>query len=152
MRRNSGRIAGRNLYQMLNELPNSSRNDTLYLVVHSMGFAYAQGMIDQLRGKINFGGYYILAPENAEAGMVNQKEWKQVWQYGSNLHSESQDAPCLQDGVAPQSAVKGLTENQRIYFPRELYKHKGYFDSHFVGYYDWVLRIPEGKKGHIRQR
>jgi hypothetical protein len=152
MRKNSGRIAGRNLYQMLNELPNSSRNDTLYLVVHSMGFAYAQGMIDQLRGKINFGGYYILAPENAEAGLVNRKEWKQVWQYGSNLHSEKQDEPCLQDGVAPQSSVNGLTEQQRIYFPKALYKHKGYFDSHFVGYYDWVLRIPKGKKGYIRQR
>lgn len=152
IRSNSGRIAGRNLYQMLNELPNSSRNDTLYLVVHSMGFAYAQGMIDQLRGKINFGGYYILAPENASAGTVNLNEWKQVWQYGSNLNSVGQDAPCLQDGVAPQACVKGLTEKQRIYFPRSLYKHKGYFDSHFIGYYDWVLHIPKHQKGHIRQR
>ena len=152
IRANSGRIAGRNLYQMLNELPNSSKNDTLYLVVHSMGFAYAQGMIEELRGKINFGGYYILAPENAAAGTVNMKEWRQVWQYGSNLNSVNQDAPCLQDGVAPQASVSGLTENQRIYFPYSLYKHKGYFDSHFIGYYDWVLRIPHGKKGHIRQR
>ncbi len=152
IRFNSGRIAGRNLYQMLNELPNSSKNDTLYLVVHSMGFAYAQGMIEQLRGKINFGGYYILAPENAATGTVNLKEWKQVWQYGSNLNSVNQDAPCLQDGVAPQASVKGLSEDQRIYIPRALYKHKGYFDSHFVGWYNWVLAIPSGKKGHIRQR
>ena len=137
---------------MLNELPNSSKNDTLYLVVHSMGFAYAQGMIEQLRGKIHFGGYYILAPENASAGTVNRKEWRQVWQYGSNLNSVNQDAPCLQDGVAPQASVAGLTEAQRIYFPYSLYKHKGYFDSHFIGYYDWVLGIPPGKKGHIRQR
>ncbi len=152
IRANSGRIAGRNLYQMLNELPNSSKNDTLYLVVHSMGFAYAQGMIEQLRGKINFGGYYILAPENAAAGTVNRKEWRQVWQYGSNLNTVNQDAPCLQDGVAPQASVTGLTEAQRIYFPYSLYKHKGYFDSHFIGYYDWVLRIQKGKKGYIQQR
>lgn len=151
-RLNSGRIAGRNLYQMLNELPNSSLNDTLYLVAHSMGFAYAQGMIEQLRGKINFGGYYILAPENATAGTVNLKEWKQVWQYGSNLNAANQDAPCLQDGVAPQASVKGLSKEQRIYFPKALYKHKGYFDSHFIGYYDWVLQIQKGKKGYIRQR
>jgi hypothetical protein len=151
-RLNSGTIAGRNLYQMLNELPNSSKNDTLYLVVHSMGFAYAQGMMQELRGKINFGGYYILAPENASAGTVNLKEWKQVWQYGSNLNATNQDAPCLQDGVAPQASAKGLSEDQRIYFPKALYKHKGYFDSHFVGYYDWVLRIQKGKKGYIRQR
>nr|WP_294860681.1 hypothetical protein [uncultured Fluviicola sp.] len=151
-RLNNGRIAGRNLYQMLNELPNSSRNDTLYLVAHSMGFAYAQGIVEQLRGKIIFGGYYILAAENAAAGTVNRKEWKQVWQYGSNLNAIGQDAPCLQDGVAPQASVKGLSEEQRIYFPKSLYKHKGYFDSHFIGYYDWVLRIQKGKKGYIRQR
>lgn len=152
IRMNSGRIAGRNLYQMLNELPNSSKNDTLYLVVHSMGFAYAQGMIEQLRGKINFGSYYILAPENAAAGNVNLNEWNQVWQYGSNLNTPHQDAPCLQDGVAPQTSVKGLTEEQRIYIPKTLFKRKGYFESHFVGWYTWVLDIPVGKKGHIKQR
>lgn len=149
---NNGTIAGKNLYQMLNELPNSSKNDTLYLVVHSMGFAYAQGMIQQLRGKINFGGYYILAPENPSAGTVNLKEWKQVWQYGSNLNAKNQDAPCLQDGVAPQAAVKGLSEAQRIYIPKKLFRHKGYFESHFVGWYNWVLAIPPNQKGHIRQR
>lgn len=149
---NTGTIAGKNLYQMLNELPNSSKNDTLYLVVHSMGFAYAQGMIQQLRGKINFGGYYILAPENPSAGTVNLKEWKQVWQYGSNLNTANQDAPCLQDGVAPQAAVKGLSEAQRIYIPSKLFRHKGYFESHFVGWYNWVLAIPPNQKGHIRQR
>ncbi|MDF3028942.1 MAG: hypothetical protein K0S23_3249 [Fluviicola sp.] len=152
IRANSGRIAGRNLYQMLNELPNSSANDTLYIIAHSMGFAYAQGIIREMRGKINFGGYYILAAENPAAGNVNLKEWKQVWQYGSNLHTVHQDAPCLQDGVAPQASVKGLTEKQRIYIPRNLYKHKGYFDSHFIGYYNWILHIPSGKKGHIQQR
>jgi hypothetical protein len=151
-RYNSGRIAGRNLYQMLNELPNSSKNDTLYLVAHSMGFAYAQGMIQELRGKINFGGYYILAPENPTAGSVNLKEWKQVWQYGSNLNMANQDAPCLQDGVAPQAAVKGLSEAQRIYIPSHLFRHKGYFESHFIGWYTWVLAIPPNQKGHIRQR
>jgi hypothetical protein len=117
-----------------------------------MGFAYSQGIVNQLRGKIHFGGYYILAPENAEAGEVNRKEWKQVWQYGSNLNAKNQDAPCLQDGVAPQSAVKGLSENQRIYIPASLFKRKGYFDSHFIGLYSWILTIPCGEKGYIRQR
>lgn len=152
VRENSGRIAGRNLYQMLNELPNTSRNDTLYLVVHSMGFAYSQGIVNHLRGKINFGGYYILAPENAEAGQVNLAEWKQVWQYGSNLNPANPEAPCLQDGVAPQSAVRGLSEKQRIYIPASLFKRKGYFDSHFIGLYTWIFRIPCGEKGYIKQR
>lgn len=152
VRENSGRIAGRNLYQMLNELPNTSKNDTLYLVVHSMGFAYSQGIVNQLKGKINFGGYYVLAPENAEAGSINLKEWKQVWQYGSNLNAKDEDAPCLQDGVAPQTAVKGLSEQQRIYIPKSLFKRKGYFDSHFIGLYTWIFKIPQGEKGHIKQR
>ncbi|AEA44684.1 hypothetical protein [Fluviicola taffensis] len=152
IRENGGRIAGRNLVQMLNELPNTSKNDTLYIVAHSMGFAYAQGLINEVRGKINFGSYYILAPENASAGTVNLKEWNQVWQYGSNLYKSNQDAPCLQDGVAPQSSVKGLNEERRIYIPKKLFKNKGYFDSHFIGLYTWVLMIPTEKKGHIRQR
>lgn len=151
IRMNSGRIAGRNVYQLLNELPNTSSNDTLYLVVHSMGFAYAQGMIDFLRGKIQFGSYYILAPENASSGKVNASEWKQIWQYGSNLNAPYPDAPCLQDGVAPQVTVKGLPSGHRIMIPATENKHKGYFDSHFIGYYQWVLSIPESHPGYMKQ-
>ena len=86
-RRENGRIAGRNLFQLFNELPNKSFNDTIFIVAHSMGYAYSLGIIDELRGRINFGGFYILAPENASAGKVNLKEWKEVWQYGSNFNT-----------------------------------------------------------------
>lgn len=148
----NGQIAGRNLLQLFNELPNKSANDTLYLVAHSMGYAYSLGMIDELRGKINFGGFYIIAPENAAAGNVNLNEWKEVWQYGSNFNRGKHDAPCLLDGVAPQVKAGGLTEGHRIYIPDHLYKRKGFFDSHFVGYYTWILGIKEGESGYIRQR
>lgn len=149
LRENTGRIAGRNLFQLLNELPNTSKNDTLYIIAHSMGFAYAQGIINQLRGTIQFGGLYIIAPENAKSGKVNTSEWREIWQYGSNLGQKNQDAPCLQDGVAPQSAVQGLTLANRIFIPKENYTTKGFFDSHFIGYYKWILDIPPGKKGNI---
>lgn len=151
IRKNSGRIAGRNLYQLLNELPNTSKNDTLYIVAHSMGFAYAQGMVDHLRGKINFGGYYILAPENAVSGKVKVSEWKQVWQYGSNLNATKPDAPCLQDGVAPQTLAGGLNKNQQIFIPKSENRHKGYFDSHFVGYYNWIFKLKSKNNGYIKQ-
>jgi len=151
-RRSNGRIAGRNIYQMLNELPNQSKNDTLYIVAHSMGYAYALGIIDELRGKIKFGTLYIIAPENAACGAVNPLEWNEVWQYGSNFNPEHHDAPCLLDGVAPQVKVAGLKNDHRVYIPRQFYTRKGFFDSHFIGYYSWILEIPEGKKGAIMQR
>lgn len=151
-RRENGRVAGKNLLMMLNEFPNRAYNDTVYVVAHSMGYAYSLGILDVLRGKVNFGGFYIIAPENAESGQVNLREWKEVWQYGSKFNPNDRDAPCLQDGVAPQSAVGGLGEEHRIFIPKQYYKRKGYFDSHFIGYYTWIFDIPKGQKGAIEQK
>lgn len=148
----NGRIAGKNLLLLFNELPNKSANDTLYVVAHSMGFAYSLGIIEVLRGRINFGGFYIMAPENATSGKVKLKEWKEIWQYGSKFESKGGDAPCLLDGVAPQTIIKGLSEKHRAYIPKQFYKKKGFFDSHFVGYYTWVFDIKKGKIGSITQR
>ncbi len=152
LRRKKGRLAGKNLLEVLNEVPNRSANDTVYIVAHSMGFAYSLGMVEELRGKINFGGFYIIAPENAKSGKVRPEEWQEVWQYGSNFNASHFDAPCLQDGVAPQSKAGGLSDDQRIYIPRALYSRRGFFDSHFIGYYTWILQIPEGKRGYVKQR
>lgn len=152
LRRKKGRLAGRNLVQVLNDIPNRSSNDTIYIVAHSMGFAYALGIVDELKGKIKFGGFYIIAPENAKAGKIKQEDWQEVWQYGVNFNKYNFDAPCLQDGVAPQTKVSGLSDNKRVYFPKSLYQKKGFFDSHFIGHYTWILKIPEGKKGSIKQR
>lgn len=151
-RRKNGRIAGRNLFQMLNEIPNRSEDDTLYIVAHSMGYAYSLGIIDELRGKINFGGFYIIAPENAEAGKVNMKEWDEIWQYGSDFNENKFKSPCLLDGIAPQTRVGGLNVRNRVFIPDNFYKKKGFFDSHFVGYYTWIFNLPEDAKGFIKQR
>ena len=151
-RKKKGKIAGMNLLQELNPCPNMSENDTLFIVAHSMGFAYALGMIDVLRNKINFGGFYIIAPENAKTGYVKPKEWQQIWQYGSRFNLTNSDAPCLQDGVAAQSAAKGLSYKNRVFIPENLYDKKGFFDSHFIGYYDWILKLKEGEKGYMQQR
>ena len=151
-RRNRGHIAGKNLRAILNELPNVSENDTLYIVAHSMGYAYALGILDEMRGKIQLGNFYILAPENAASGKVNINEWKEVWQYGTKLYGKGKNAPCEQDGVAPQTKVGGLKEENRIYFPSKEHKKMGFFKSHFIGYYTWVLDIPKGERGAILQR
>ncbi|MBL4862261.1 MAG: hypothetical protein JKY09_04485 [Crocinitomicaceae bacterium] len=151
-RRRNGRIAGRNLAQIFNELPHKSSNDTLYIVAHSMGYAYSLGIVEQLRGKINFGGFYIIAPENASAGKVNREEWKEVWQYGSDFDANKISAPCLLDGIAPQTKAGGLTPKHRSFIPENLYQKKGFFNSHFIGYYTWLFDIPKNEIGYIPQR
>lgn len=151
-RRENGRIAGLNLLQQLNEIPNSSHNDTLFIVAHSMGYAYALGMIDELRGKINFGGFYILAPENAETGKINASEWQEIFQYGVNHEKFEKIAPCMLDGVAPQTRAKGLDPEKHIFIPENLFRRFGFFDAHFVGFYDWIFEIPAGEPGAIEQR
>ncbi len=152
LRKSKGRIAGKNLLQVINENPEFSKNDTVFIVAHSMGFAYSQGMIEVLRGKINFGGYYIIAAENGQSGIINKQEWQEVWQYGSNFNSKFPDAPCLQDGIAPQYKVSGLPDENQIFIPKRLYPYKGYFNSHFIGFYTWVLDIEKEKPGYISQR
>lgn len=152
LRFENGKIAGRNLNQIFNELPNKSKNDTLYIVSHSMGYAYALGIIEKLRGKINFGGLYIIAPENASVGSVDPKEWKEVWQYGSDFEANQFDAPCLLDGIAPQTKVGGLSPRQRAYIPEENYKKMGFFNSHFIGNYTWIFDLNKDEVGFINQR
>lgn len=151
-RRENGRIAGRNLLQLLNEIPSKSDNDTLYIVAHSMGYAYSLGIIDKVRGKIHFGGFYIIAAENAESGEVKEDEWKEIWQYGSDFEAHKETAPCLLDGIAPQTKAGGLSPRNRVYIPEKLYSRMGFFDSHFVGHYTWIFDIPKGSAGYIEQR
>ena len=151
LRRKNGRIAGRNLYQLLNEVPGNSGNDTLFIVAHSMGYAYSLGIVESLRNKCVLGEYYIFAPENAETGKIFQSEWNAVYQYGSIPKGARKQAPCLQDGVAPQTKVNGLSAQNRLTFPASYYKKMGFTGSHFIGFYDWVFEIPQGEKGAIVQ-
>ena len=116
-----------------------------------MGFAYSLGILNELRGKINFGGFYIIAPENAEAGKVTVSEWKDVIHYGCNLSWKNKAPACLQDGIAPQSNIQGLSSKEHVYFPMELQKRMGYLGSHFIGNFLWTLEISKDKPGHIRQ-
>ena len=149
VRRMNGKIAGYNLLQLLNNVPNASKNDTLYIVAHSMGYAYSLGISDVLSKNINFGGFYILAPENACSGKVKLNQWAEVRQYGAKLTGDNVDPMCLQDGIAPQSNAKGLLPNNIIHFPKELDAFRGFSGSHFVGNYTWIFDIPQGKKGAV---
>lgn len=151
LRYKRGKIAGRNLLQVLNEAPNYSANDTLYIVSHSMGHAYAMGMMSVLKGQLNFGDYYAIAPENPVGKTFESRLWRNVWQYGTSRSGKTKNYPCQQDGVAPQSLVKGLAASHRVIFPVSNAKNMGFTESHFIGYYTWIFDIPQGKKGFIRQ-
>lgn len=149
-RRNNGKIAGKNLLQLLNEVPNGSKNDTLYLVAHSMGYAYALGIIDALGTSCQYKAFYIIAPENAQAGRIRQNQWKEIYQYGCFAFGPLRQAACLQDGIAPQTGVKGLPSEFQLTFPASYERKMGFSASHFVGYYDWIFDIPPGQRGSVK--
>jgi hypothetical protein len=38
-----------------------------------------------------------------------------------------------------------------VTFPSGFGNQLGFFDSHFVGYYNWIFDIEAGKAGHVPQ-
>ncbi len=131
--------------------PNAKVIYNIDIVAHSMGFAYAQGMIEALKShnNITWGSYYIIAPENgcsAAYGKVDPSQWKeQLWQYGSNLGQGDPDPLWNQDGVAPQCPVTGLTDQSRAFIPATYGNGnpipKGYLESHSISNYGWIFSI-----------
>ena len=122
------------------------------IVCHSMGYAYALGMIEVLQGKLPFGSLYILAPENARGGGANWNQFEEVWQYGSD---ETKDPDNKQDGVAPQTPCLGIPnidpqKGGRVFIPEG--QPKGFLQSHSVGNYKWVFEKKEKEAGYVKSR
>lgn len=177
-RYNKGKKAGKDLWEKIKkqqdgltiQLDGESKiNTKIHIVAHSMGYAYALGMLDELRQHVNtqtvqptFGSFYIIAPENASEGKNNLADFEEVYQYGSKENSNdgtSADVYLKRDGVAPQEPIQGfekpnreLPQNQgRAYYPREedakgndTGKDKpdyprGKFDSHSIKHYGWIF-------------
>jgi hypothetical protein len=152
-RRNNGKARGIDYVNMLKtECVKGSDglvHDTVDIVCHSMGFAHALGIIDDIKEAIKtdlkglkLGRFYIIAPENACSGEVNVNEWQQVWQYGSDEET-LKDKPWLQDGVAPQCRVNGLLDNPqksgRAYIPTDGSVPQGFLNSHSIKNYGWIF-------------
>ncbi len=123
-----------------------------------MGYAYALGVVDILKGKVPLGRLYIIAPENAEAGDINLNDFEEVWQYGSNLGESNADPLHQQDGVAPQTAVKGLKDIEKLplgkrgraFIPKG--EPKGFLQSHSVGNYKWIFTRDKKDNGYVKPR
>lgn len=139
-------------------------NDTLDIVCHSMGYAYALGMIDVLKDKVSFGRFYIIAPENAGSGSTDWTMFTEVWQYGSDEQT-LKGTPKLQDGVAPQVPVQGIeklplakTQGGRAYIPTNGSVPQGFLKSHSIGNYKWIFKInppslnSPNKNGYVTPR
>ena len=132
--------------------------DTLDIVCHSMGYAYALGMIDYLKGKVPFGRFYIIAPENAESGGTDWTMFTEVWQYGSD-EKQLKDKPWLQDGVAPQVSVPDIDnkgknpKGGRAYIPINLDGvPQGFISSHSIENYKWIFTRQINQPGYVTPR
>lgn len=156
-RREKGRIAGNAfLIARCNSPACMETVDTVDIVCHSMGYSYALGFIDAIKGKVVFGKMYIIAPENACVGGTDWSMFEEVWQYGSNLDQPDPDPVWEQDGIAPQCQVKGLEtvppgKGGRAFFPKDWPK-KNFVDSHMLYSYFWMFEcIKEGENGYIHK-
>ncbi|MDO9000358.1 MAG: fibronectin type III domain-containing protein [Bacteroidota bacterium] len=138
LRKANGMVAAADLLTKINNGSYSFNklSDSLYIVCHSMGFAYAQGMIETLRqANVKVARYYIIAPENGCSGSVEVNSFEEVWQYGTD---EANHPLRKQDGVAPQCPVNGL-QNKRAYIPNE--SPQDFLNSHYISNYHWIFNI-----------
>ncbi len=155
-RERNGKAAAEDfIYQIGQNIVFDKQTDTLDIVAHSMGYAYAVGMIKALKqAGIKFGRFYILAPENACSGKATWADFKEVWQYGTN---EVLEKPYLQDGIAPQCKVDGITnlpqttKGGRVYIP-DNFTPKGFLESHTVKNYGWIFNKTTQEDGYVKPR
>jgi TANFOR domain-containing protein len=128
------------------KLLNGSKID---VVCHSMGFAYALGMIDGLQhGGYKIGWVYSVAPENPGAGKVPEKI-EGMWQYGS----QETDPFYSQDGIAPQVAIPGIVKisiGGRVPIPPSV--KQDFFNSHSIGNYKWIFNLKKEDLGYVKPR
>lgn len=166
MRKLHGRKAGLNLITQLTQIKNSGvKNQTsrkilwgenanlnLYdiksipidIVCHSMGFAYALGMVEVLQESgYNPERIYALAPENPGKGYI-PGYIEESQQYGSG----PDDPWYQQDRIAPQEPIPGIGNS--TYIPDGI--PKGPYDSHSVANYGWIFKLRKGSRGYIKPR
>lgn len=117
-----------------------------------LGYAYALGFLEALRGQVVFGKIYIIAAENACADGMDWSQFEEVWQYGSNLDQEDADPVWQQDGIAPQCEVKNIKSAKvggRVFLPSYIRK-KDFVNSHMLKQYHWIIKkLEPGDLGYI---
>ena len=124
--------------------------DTIDIVCHSMGYAYALGFIEAVKSHSVLGKILIMAPESAGVRGMDWNLFEEVWQYGCNEN----DVTFVQDGIAPQSPVLGIENLEsgkggRVFIPEG--GKKGFIRSHHLKYWDWFYGIKKGDFGYFEK-
>lgn len=152
-RKEQGKIAGRTYMEMRCRTPLCEQvRDTIYIICHSMGYAYALGFCEEIQDHVAFGKCYILAPESACVDGMDWSLFEEVWQYGKH---DGDAAISNQDVIAPQCMVKGLDQlptnrGGRVYMPEDAPQSTDIRKSHDTKYFDWIIRnIRSGERGYI---
>ncbi len=141
------------------------------IVAHSMGYAFAKGMADELSKPDpnnstkkhyltdgnKLGYFYVIAPENAIGHAtstqplyrLNVNNFDGVWQYGSNFLPTDQggEKACHQDGVAPQIGINGLETAFNVFIPQTKQNKsiRKFNEAHYVINYGWIFVDPRSK-------
>ncbi|MFN5634598.1 MAG: hypothetical protein ACK49D_07985 [Flavobacteriia bacterium] len=154
-RKQQGRIAGKAFIQERSALPSiGNRKDTVNIVCHSMGYAYALGFIEEVKSFVVLGRFVIIAPEGACTDNPDWSLFKSAWQYGSAYNDGSPVSE--QDGVAPQCLAKDIDKCDpccfgKITMPKDWSK-KGFRESHEMPYIRWIFEsIPRDSPAYIRR-
>ena len=154
-RKQQGRIAGKAFLQERNTLPSCSNHlDTVDIVCHSMGYAYALGFIEEVKTSVVFGRFVIISPEGACTDNPDWSLFKSAWQYGSAFNDGSPVSE--QDGVAPQCLAKDIDKCDpccfgKINTPKD-WPLKGFRESHEMPKIRWIFEaIPGDSPAYIRR-
>ena len=153
----NGKIAGQNLLAYLRQNQLLENQITVDFVNHSMGYAYTLGILEVIQPYIKLGKFLAIAPESGGLQGTDWNQFEEVWQYGSNMGTPKGDVIYYQDGIAPQTPLKGLEKldalkGGRVFIPKEWKKrNKGFLKSHHLNWFQWFFLIKPIDRGYFKR-
>jgi hypothetical protein len=153
----NGKIAGQKLLDLLSERQLLDKKVTVDFVNHSMGYAYTLGILEVIKSHVKLGKFLAIAPESGGLQGTDWNAFEEVWQYGSNMDLPKGDVIYYQDGIAPQTPLKGLeylnpAKGGRVFIPKEWSKfQKGFLKSHHLNWFQWFFLIKPTDRGYFKR-
>jgi hypothetical protein len=122
-----------------------------------MGYAYTLGILEVIKSHVKLGKFLAIAPESGGLQGTDWNAFEEVWQYGSNMDLPKGDVIYYQDGIAPQTPLKGLeylnpAKGGRVFIPKEWSKfQKGFLKSHHLNWFQWFFLIKPTDRGYFKR-